>query len=153
MQAQAGTEAKIGSKTGSIRGANFPVLAANIDASADSELAGLVQPYAVLEVGGEKIGVVGYTTEDTAILSSPGPNVKFLGIEQSVQAAVETSTGCGFRRRLRLLYRRRRETPACHGRHPPTVRYSLSLVTSPAYRRGLALKMVGVSGRSFSCPR
>lgn len=72
-----------------IRGVNFPVLSANIDASAEPELAGLIKPYTVLEVGGEKVGVVGYTTEDTAILSSPGPNVKFNPIEPAVQAAVD----------------------------------------------------------------
>ncbi len=78
-----------------IRGANFPVLSANIDASAESELANLIQPYSVLEVGGEKIGVVGYSTEDTAILSSPGPSVKFTNIEQAVQSAIDELTGQG----------------------------------------------------------
>jgi len=72
-----------------VRGVNFPVLSANIDVSAEPELAGAIQPYTVLDVGGEKVGVVGYTTEDTAILSSPGPNVKFNNIETSVQAAVD----------------------------------------------------------------
>ena len=72
-----------------INGATFSVLSANIDASAEPELAGKVQPSTIVEVSGEKIGVVGYTTEDTPILSSPGPNVKFNNIETSVQAAVD----------------------------------------------------------------
>ncbi len=78
-----------------IRGANFPVLSANIDASDEPELAGLIEPYTILEVGGEKIGVVGYTTEDTAILSSPGKNVKFTDIETAVQNAVDELTAQG----------------------------------------------------------
>ena len=68
---------------------NFPVVSANIDATGDPDLAGHIQPYTILEVGGEKIGIVGYTTEETAILSSPGANVRFLNIERTVQAAVD----------------------------------------------------------------
>jgi 5'-nucleotidase len=78
-----------------IRGANFSVVSANIDASNEPELAGMIQPYTVLEVAGEKIGVVGFTTEDTAILSSPGPNVVFNNIETSVAAAVAELEGMG----------------------------------------------------------
>ncbi|MCB8942314.1 MAG: 5'-nucleotidase C-terminal domain-containing protein [Ardenticatenaceae bacterium] len=71
-----------------IQGVNHPVLSANIDASDEPALAGLIQPYAIVEIGGEQIGIVGFTTEDTAILSSPGPNVRFVNIEIAVQAAV-----------------------------------------------------------------
>jgi 5'-nucleotidase len=78
-----------------IGGADFPVLSANIDASTDSELAGRIKPYTVLDIGGEKIGVVGYTTEDTAVLSNPGPNVKFNPTESSVQTSVDELTAQG----------------------------------------------------------
>ena len=71
-----------------IRGAEFPVLAANLDVANEPDLAGLVQPYVVLEVGGQQIGLVGYTTEDIDILSSPGPNVTVNTIEPAVTAAV-----------------------------------------------------------------
>jgi 5'-nucleotidase/UDP-sugar diphosphatase len=71
-----------------IKGVNFPVLSANIDASKEPTLAGLIKPYTVLEVGGQKIGVVGYTSEETGILSKPGPNVVFNPIEPAVKAAV-----------------------------------------------------------------
>ncbi len=71
-----------------IKALDFPVLSANIDASKEPQLAGLIAPYAVLEAGGQKIGVVGYTTEETAILSSPGRNVVFNPIEPAVKAAV-----------------------------------------------------------------
>lgn len=73
----------------------FPVLSANIDASGDPDLAGHIQPYTILEVGGKKIGIVGYTTEETTILSSPGPTIKFLNIERTVQAAVDKLTAQG----------------------------------------------------------
>jgi 5'-nucleotidase / UDP-sugar diphosphatase len=71
-----------------IKGADFPVLSANIDASQEPILAGLIQPYTVLEVGGQKIGVVGCTIEETSIQSKPGPNVIFNPIEPAVKAAV-----------------------------------------------------------------
>jgi len=71
-----------------VQGADFPVVSANVDVSNEPALAGLVEPYTVLEVGGEQVGVVGYTTEDTGILSSPGPNVVFNNIEESVANAV-----------------------------------------------------------------
>ncbi len=77
------------------RGINFPLLSANIDVSAEPELVDAIQAYTILELGGEKIGVVGYTTEDAAILSSPGPNVKFNNIETSVQAVVDELTAQG----------------------------------------------------------
>ncbi len=78
-----------------IRGANFPVLSANIDDSAEPELNGAIQAYTVLDVNGQKVGVVGLTTEDAEILSSPGPNVKFNNIEENVQAAVDELTAQG----------------------------------------------------------
>jgi 5'-nucleotidase/UDP-sugar diphosphatase len=87
-----------------IRGADFPVVSANVDVSSDPELAGLVEPYTVLNVGGEQIGIVGYTTEDTAILSSPGPNVVFKNIEASVASAVAELEGMGINKIVALSH-------------------------------------------------
>ncbi|MBF0563692.1 MAG: 5'-nucleotidase C-terminal domain-containing protein, partial [Nitrospirae bacterium] len=52
-----------------IKGAKFPVLSANVDFSGEPLLRDIVKPYAVLEVGGEKIGVIGVTTPDTQKIS------------------------------------------------------------------------------------
>lgn len=71
-----------------IAAAGLPVLAANIDASAEPALAGRIKPYAVLERGGRRIGIVGYVTEDTPAISSPGPRLKFLPIEPALEKAV-----------------------------------------------------------------
>jgi 5'-nucleotidase len=87
-----------------IQGADFPVVSANVDVSNEPELAGLVESYAVLEVDGEQIGVVGYTTEDTAILSSPGPNVVFNNIEESVADAVAELEGMGINKIVALSH-------------------------------------------------
>jgi 5'-nucleotidase/UDP-sugar diphosphatase len=71
-----------------IQQATFPVLSANIDVSAEPALAGLVKAYDILEVGGEKIGILGLTSEDTAFISSPGSNVVFKDAIESATAAV-----------------------------------------------------------------
>lgn len=71
-----------------IKTLNFPVVSANTDVSREPQLAGLIAPYTTLDAGGEKIGVVGYITEEAGILSRPGPNVTFAPIEPAVRAAV-----------------------------------------------------------------
>ncbi len=69
--------------------ARFPLLAANLDVSGDNDLAGLIKPYAVLEVGGERIGIVGAVTPELATISTPGPGVKVKDLATSVQGAVD----------------------------------------------------------------
>lgn len=71
------------------RNASFPVLAANVDVSAEPLLAGLVKPHAVVEAGGRKIGLVGAVTPDLPLLSNPGPNVRMLDLVESVARSIE----------------------------------------------------------------
>ncbi|MBC7222222.1 5'-nucleotidase C-terminal domain-containing protein [Candidatus Bipolaricaulota bacterium] len=66
----------------------FPLLCANCDVSAEPLLFGKIKPYVVLEVDGEKVGIVGVTTPDTAWSSSPGPNVTFTDPVVAVRSAV-----------------------------------------------------------------
>jgi 5'-nucleotidase len=60
-----------------IKDANFKVVSANIDASADPDLAGLLLPHLILDRAGTKIGLVGATTLQTITGSSPGPHIRF----------------------------------------------------------------------------
>ena len=53
----------------------FPVVTANVAASASSKIGDRIKPFIVVEQGGQKIGIVGAVANDTAELSSPGPNV------------------------------------------------------------------------------
>lgn len=69
--------------------ARFPVLATNIDVSAEPLLKDKVRPYAVLNVGGQKVGVIGAVTPDLPLISSPGPNVKMLELMVSLQNSAE----------------------------------------------------------------
>lgn len=55
----------------------IPVLSANIDTSAEPLLDGRLAPYTVIDVNGEPVGVIGLTTIDVPISSSPGPTLKF----------------------------------------------------------------------------
>ncbi|MBG0508713.1 5'-nucleotidase C-terminal domain-containing protein [Agrobacterium sp. MOPV5] len=53
----------------------FPVVTANVVATAASKIGDRVKPSIVLEVGGQKIGIVGAVANDTAELATPGPNI------------------------------------------------------------------------------
>lgn len=87
-----------------IKGAKFPVLSANLDVSNDPDLKGLIKPYTIVEVGGEKIGIIGITTEDVDILSSPGPNVKILPAVDSLKNAVKELSDQGINKIIALTH-------------------------------------------------
>lgn len=87
-----------------IKGANFPVLSANLDVSADPDLNGLIKPWVVVEVGGEQVGIVGITTEDVTILSSPGPNVKVLPAVEALTQAVRDLADQGVNKIIALTH-------------------------------------------------
>ncbi|XP_018422637.1 PREDICTED: 5'-nucleotidase isoform X2 [Nanorana parkeri] len=57
----------------------FPILSANIKADSQiaSNISGYYQPYKILNVGGEQIAIVGYTSKETPVLSDPGPHLTF----------------------------------------------------------------------------
>jgi len=71
-----------------VDGVLFPVVTANVDFSASEVLAGKIAPYAVLDVNGEQIGIIGLVTPDTPVLSSPGDELVFdadlVGVAQRV---------------------------------------------------------------------
>ncbi len=75
--------------------ARFPLLAANLDVTAEPLLKDLIKPYAVMSVGGEKVGVIGAVTPDLPQISSPGPNVKMLELMQSLRSSVTALQGQG----------------------------------------------------------
>ena len=57
--------------------AKLPVISGNTDVSENGLLNGRVPEHTVLDVGGEKIGIVSVLATDTDETSSPGPNVTF----------------------------------------------------------------------------
>ncbi len=73
----------------------FPVISGNLDLSRSNTLNGLVKPHAVLDVGGEKIGLVSALTTDTVEISSPGAAVIFQNEIDSLRADVAELTAQG----------------------------------------------------------
>jgi 5'-nucleotidase / UDP-sugar diphosphatase len=73
----------------------FPVLMSNADVSAEPLLADKIQKSVVIERGGEKLGLIGLTPQDTDVLASPGPNVTFSDPVAAVQAEVDKLTAEG----------------------------------------------------------
>lgn len=69
---------------------SFPVISGNLDVSRSNVLAGRVQNHAVLDVGGEKIGIISALAVDTPETSSPGNTVIFQNDIDSLKADVAT---------------------------------------------------------------
>ncbi|WFP78398.1 5'-nucleotidase C-terminal domain-containing protein [Mesorhizobium sp. WSM4906] len=69
--------------------AKFPIVSANVVPNDKSGAAGKIKPSMVVEVGGQKIGIVGAVTNDTPELASPGPNIAIADDVKSITAEVE----------------------------------------------------------------
>jgi len=74
---------------------DFPVLMSNADFSAEPALADKLLKSTVIERGGEKIGMIGLTPEDTDELASPGPNISFSDPVAAVQGEVDRLSAQG----------------------------------------------------------
>ncbi|MEM0900407.1 MAG: 5'-nucleotidase C-terminal domain-containing protein [Pseudomonadota bacterium] len=66
----------------------FPVISGNTIASEESVLAGKIPSHAVLEVGGERIGIVSVLATDTDETSSPGPTIEIIDEIEHLTAKV-----------------------------------------------------------------
>jgi 5'-nucleotidase len=87
-----------------IRGAKFPVLSANLVVDPKSPLAGLVKPYIVKWFGSEPVGIFGLTTEETAVLSSPGLGVGFADPVRTARWVVEDLRNRGVKKIIGLTH-------------------------------------------------
>ncbi len=65
---------------------SFPVVSGNLDLTSEASLKGKVDDHLVLEIGGEKIGIVSALATDTVDTSSPGDNVVFQDEIESLAA-------------------------------------------------------------------
>ena len=74
---------------------DFPVLMSNADVSGEELLAGKLAKSTVIERGGEKLGLIGLTPQDTDELASPGPNIIFTNPVDAVQGEVDKLTEMG----------------------------------------------------------
>lgn len=85
-------------------GAEFPVIAGNLDLSQSPELKDKVGDMLTLEVGGEQIGIVSALAMDTPETSSPGDNVIFMDDLESLRADVQELTEAGVTKIVALTH-------------------------------------------------
>ncbi|MBO9587198.1 bifunctional UDP-sugar hydrolase/5'-nucleotidase [Devosia sp.] len=86
-----------------IEAAEFPIIGGNFDVTKDEGLRGKVRGSIVIEVGGEKIGIIGATTEDTPEIASPG-DVEFHDVIQYVRGASEALDAAGVNKIILLSH-------------------------------------------------
>ncbi|CAF89930.1 unnamed protein product, partial [Tetraodon nigroviridis] len=84
--------------------AEFAVLSANIraDASLAATFGAACLPYKIFTLGGERVGVVGYTSQETPALSRPGPHLRFEDEVASLQRQVDKLQALGVRKIVAL---------------------------------------------------
>ena len=81
-----------------------PIVATNVDVTAEPALRGLFTRSTVLERGGERFGILGVVTQDVPAISSPGPNVRFLDYGASVQQEADRLTAAGINKIILLSH-------------------------------------------------
>ena len=71
--------------------AEFPILSCNIVKKGTDELVDYVQPYIIIEKIGVRIGIIGLTTTDTALMSFPDniKNVEFLPAKEALEKYIK----------------------------------------------------------------
>ena len=74
---------------------SFPVISGNLDLSSSAELKDKVGNHVVLDVGGQKIGIISALATDTVDTSSPGKDVVFQDEIESLKADVAALEGEG----------------------------------------------------------
>ena len=82
----------------------FPVTTANVKPNAQSKLGDRIKPSLVLDIGGQKIGIVGGLTNDVVDISSPGPNVAIEDDVKSMTAEVEKLKAAGVNKIIALTH-------------------------------------------------
>jgi 5'-nucleotidase len=74
----------------------FPLISGNTKvADAETDLVGKIEEWTILEVGGERVGILSVLATDTDITASPGPNVTFEDEIEYLKGAVTRMEGEG----------------------------------------------------------
>ncbi|XP_057714623.1 5'-nucleotidase [Corythoichthys intestinalis] len=87
-----------------LQNVNCSVVSSNIkpDTTLAANFSRYYRPHALLEVGLEKVAVVGYTTAETPVLSMPGPHLKFEDEVASLQVEVDKLQTLGYNKIIAL---------------------------------------------------
>ena len=83
---------------------HFPVLSGNTWLGDEPSLKGKTQGYLILDVGGEKVGIVSALTTDTAVIASPGPNVSFSNTVRYLKTIVQEVEAQGVNKIIALTH-------------------------------------------------
>ncbi|HWK64860.1 MAG TPA: 5'-nucleotidase C-terminal domain-containing protein [Rhizobiaceae bacterium] len=84
--------------------AQFPVLSANVRPDAQSKVGDRIKPSIVLDIGGQKIGIVGAVANDTPELAAPGPHIAFEEDVAKITAEVEKLKAQGVNKIIALTH-------------------------------------------------
>ena len=87
-----------------IDGVSFPVISGNLDVSQSNILKGKLKDSAILEVGGEKIGIISALAMDTPETSSPGDQVIFQDDIESLKADAQAMADQGVGKVIALTH-------------------------------------------------
>ena len=82
----------------------FPVVGGNLDLQKSDDLKSRINDHLVLEIGGEKIGIVSAVTTDTVQIAKPGPDVVFLDEIESLQEDVKILESKGIDKIIALTH-------------------------------------------------
>ncbi|WP_045679138.1 bifunctional metallophosphatase/5'-nucleotidase [Martelella endophytica] len=82
----------------------FPVVTANVKTNADSTVSGMIEPSIVLDIDGEKVGIIGAVTNDTPELASPGKNIDITVDVDAITAEVKKLTDEGVNKIIALTH-------------------------------------------------
>lgn len=94
----------VGAIPGWIKRSHFPWLSANIDFTGEPDIAVLVKPYLVKEIKGEKVAIIGVTTEATPQITRDVGKVLFIDAVVSVHRQVEALSAYGINKIILLSH-------------------------------------------------
>ncbi|MDL2405532.1 5'-nucleotidase C-terminal domain-containing protein [Rhizobium calliandrae] len=84
--------------------AQFPVVTANLVVDDQSKIGDRIKKSIVLDIGGQKIGIVGAVTTETPELASPGPHVKITDDAAAISAEVDGLKSQGVNKIIALTH-------------------------------------------------
>ncbi len=82
----------------------YPVLGANVKAAPGAKVGDRIKPSVVLDVGGQRIGIIGVVTTDTTEIASPGPDISIGSDAEAVTAEVAKLEAQGVNKIIALTH-------------------------------------------------
>ncbi|MBP1847021.1 5'-nucleotidase [Rhizobium petrolearium] len=82
----------------------FPVVTANVVPSAAAKIGDRIKPFIILDVGGQKIGIVGAVTNETPEIANPGPNITISDDVAKITEAVQAVKAQGVDKIIALTH-------------------------------------------------